>query len=161
MILNKEEIIKRILEENLVENFSEDSIQPSGIDLRIDKLYKIKTPGKLLINRKENPEIEEIIKDIYEIEPEGYYLCSTFEKINMPRDLVGIIFPRSTLFRMGISLRTAIVDPGYKGRLILGIKNETNYTLFIERFSRICQIIFIKTKETEEYKGQYQGGKVI
>ncbi len=158
MILNKEEIIERINKQSLIENISKESIQPAGVDLRLDKIYRIKKSGELYISGRKPPEVKEEVSKIYKINPNEYCLCSTVEIINMPRDLVGIILPRSTLFRIGLSLRTALIDPGYKGRLILGLKNETSHEIKLERFSRICQVIFIKTKITEGYSGQYQGG---
>ncbi len=161
MILNRDELKKRLKEENIVENVPENSIQPAGIDLRIDKIYRIIKSGKLLKDKKIKPEIKEEISETYKVSPREYCLCSTVEKINMPKDLVGIILPRSTLFRIGLSLRTAVVDPGYKGILILGLKNETNHAIEIERYSRICQIIFLRTKRTDGYSGNYQGGKII
>lgn len=38
----------------------EDSIQPSGIDLKLDKLYKQAGPGSLIDNRKDLPQLEEV-----------------------------------------------------------------------------------------------------
>ena len=80
----------------------------------------------------------------------------------MPLDLVAFIFPRSTLFRCGVSLRTAVVDPGYRGRLTIGIKNETKHEFKLEKHARIAQIVFCLVKgKTGKYEGAYQGGKVV
>ncbi len=107
------------------------------------------------------PELDEHTNDFYSLAPGKYYLCTTLEKVNMPLDLVAFILPRSTLFRCGVSLRTAVVDPGYRGILTLGIRNESEHEFALERGSRICQIVFSEVRgEATNYEGKYQGGKV-
>lgn len=160
MYLSKEEILKRIEKEKLLENLREENIQGAGVDLEIDELYRIASPSFLGKKERRLPKLEKV--DSFVLAPREYYLCVTREKVNMPLDLVAFIFPRSTLFRCGVSLRTAIVDPGYKGRLTIGIKNETEYEFRLERHARIAQIVFCLVKgETGEYKGIYQGGKIV
>jgi dUTP pyrophosphatase len=107
------------------------------------------------------PELGEVTGDAFYLQPNEYYLCTTKEKVNMPKDLVAFIFPRSTLFRSGVSLRTAVVDPGYKGRLTIGIKNETSRRFVLEKNARIAQIVFSRIHgKATSYEGKYQGGKV-
>ncbi len=163
MILAKSEIEKLVAKNPpLIENFKEESLQGAGYDLRLDVLYKVKSDAKLGITSRKLPEVEEICKDVYVIKPNEYYLVKTVEKINMPNNLIARILPRSTLFRCGVYIFTALVDPGYKGTLIFGIKNFSNYEFKIERFARVAQIVFEKVEgKTEEYSGRYQGGKVI
>ncbi|RLF57562.1 MAG: dCTP deaminase [Thermoplasmata archaeon] len=160
MFLGKKEIINRIKNQNLIENFDENNIQGAGVDLEIEELHKVKSGGFIGINNRILPELEK--ESIFIIKPMEYYLCITKEKVNMPNDLVAFIFPRSTLFRCGVSLKTAVVDPGYKGRLTMGIKNESKYEFKLERYARIAQIVFCEVKgETSAYSGRYQGGRII
>jgi deoxycytidine triphosphate deaminase len=80
----------------------------------------------------------------------------------MPDDLIAFILPRSTLFRCGVSLRTAVVDPGYRGALTLGIKNEGALEFRLQRGARIAQIVFSEVMgDAAQYSGKYQGGKVV
>ncbi len=160
MYLGREEILKRIKKEKLLENFREKNIQCAGVDLEIEELYRIISPSFLGKEERRLPEVRQ--QDTFTLAPRQYYLCITREKVNMPSDLIAFIFPRSTLFRCGVSLRTAVVDPGYKGRLTIGIKNETEYEFRLERHARIAQIVFCLVKGgTGEYEGIYQGGKIV
>ena len=50
----------------------EDSIQPSGIDLKMDKLFRQIDSGSLIDNQKNLPELEEVECDddnVYTLEP--------------------------------------------------------------------------------------------
>ena len=162
MFIARDEIIRRIKEEKLIENVSMDAIQPSGVDLSIDRLYIMKSHSALYKDKKEMPEIEEVVSDSYVIKPKEYYLFRTKEWVNMPKDLVAFIFPRSTIFRCGVSLRTAVVDPGYKGYLTVGIKNEGNHVFKLERHARVAQIVFAKVfGNASLYNGSYQFGKIV
>jgi dUTP pyrophosphatase len=160
MYLSKAEILKRI-EDGLLENCDPANVQGAGVDLEIDKLYEIKSGAELSRKGRRLPELDEHNAGVYHLAPGKYYLCTTREKVNMPRDLAAFILPRSTLFRCGVSLRTAVVDPGYRGILTLGIRNESEHEFALERGSRICQIVFSEVRgEATNYEGKYQGGKV-
>ena len=162
MILGREEILKRVKNENLIENFCEQCLQQAGYDLRIKTAYYIEGSPSLLKEKRILPNVTEIKTEKIVLEPNEYVLIETVEKVNMPLDLIALVFPRTTLFRMGASLRTGVVDPGYKGTLTFGLKNESDLRIKIEKGARVAQIIFIKTiGKTVEYKGKYQGGKVI
>jgi deoxycytidine triphosphate deaminase len=83
------------------------------------------------------------------------------EKVNMPKDLLALILPRSSLFRCGVSLHTAVVDPGFIGTLTFGMKNLSEHPFEIEIGSKIGQIVFEEVKGNDKlYNGKYQGGKV-
>ena len=174
MFLGTYELKKKIEEENLIENYSKECIQSSGYDLRLNKLFEIVSLSFIGISEKEMPKIKEIqekkeilgtglsLKEFFIIEPKKYYLATTLEKINMPSNLVAFIFNRSSLFRCGASIRSAVVDPGYKGELTIGIKNEAMHSIRIEKHARFAQICFAEVHgEVSPYRGSYQGGKII
>ncbi|WP_456475244.1 dCTP deaminase [Candidatus Pyrohabitans sp.] len=161
MYLGYEELLNRIHEERLLENVEEGNIQGAGVDLRIDKLYDITSPAALYKEERTLPELREIEGERYVLKPGKYYLCTTLERVNMPKDLVAFMFQRSTLFRCGVSLRTAVIDPGYRGVLTVGIKNEGGFEFTLERGSRIAQVVFARVEgDAVAYEGRYQGGKV-
>ena len=161
MYLGKAEILKSIEEDALLQNCDPSNVQGAGVDLEVDKLYEIKSSAELSRESRSLPELDEHNAEVYCLAPGKYYLCTTMERVNMQRNLVAFILPRSTLFRCGVSLRTAVVDPGYRGILTLGIRNESDHEFALERGSRICQIVFSEVKgEATNYEGKYQGGKV-
>lgn len=161
MYIGSEEILRRIKEEKLLENCDLENVQGAGVDLEIEKLFEIASDASLGREKRELPELREVKNKLFRIAPRKYYLCTTKEKVNMPSDLIAFILPRSTLFRSGVSLRTAVVDPGYVGVLTLGIKNETEREFILEKNSRIAQIVFSKVYgKADNYSGKYQGGRI-
>src|SRR3989344_4832087 len=130
MIIGIDEVLQRVKKEKLIENLGQRELKNPegvGVDLRLGAVYKIVSGGafieanlgkrkgvktKLLAEYKKRAgkQIEVIIK------PGDYYLVSTFETINTPKDLMPVIFPRTSLFRVGLLLLNSKTDPGYKGR---------------------------------------------
>ena len=95
------------------------------------------------------------------IRPGDYYLASTLETINTPKDLMPLVFPRTSLFRAGLLLLNSKTDPGYKGTLTMGLKNLNEFEVKLQIGARICNIVFFKIDgETVDYRGQHQGGRV-
>jgi deoxycytidine triphosphate deaminase len=148
----------------LIENVDEDNIQPSGVDVRVKAVYRLKNGGYLGVQNRKTPDIEVVSKEVGKkiiLKPNEFVLVETMEKVNMPNDISAIVLPRSSLFRCGASLHTAVVDPGYVGTLTFGMKNLSEFPFEIEIGSKIGQIVFEEVKgNTKLYNGKYQGGKV-
>jgi deoxycytidine triphosphate deaminase len=149
-------------DKKLIENFSESCLEGAGYDLRVGKIYKLKSGGKIGVSDRRTPEISEADCTNYILEPDEYVLIETIEKVNMPENLLARILNRSSLFRCGCSLFTAVVDPGYRGALTIGLKNLSAFPLEIEIGAKIGQVVFETVDgETKLYSGKYQGGKVV
>ncbi len=162
MILGSRRIEERIKEEKLLENSLPENIQGAGVDIRVGKAYRLKSGGKLGREERILPAIEEITGEGIKLEKGEYILVETMERVNMPMDLMARVLPRSSLFRCGVSLRNAVVDPGYKGTLTFGLKNESEHKFELEKGARIAQIVFETVDGgTTAYAGRYQGGKVV
>ena len=162
MILGCEEILRRVREEKLLENFEEDDLESSGYDLRVSKFYT--TNGEAFMSKKERtmPEINEIPGDVLHLKPGEYVLIETVEKVNMPADLAARVLNKSSLFRCGASTFNALVDPGFSGTLTFGLKNISDHEFAIERGAKVAQIVFEEVKGAVKlYDGKYQGGKVV
>lgn len=86
-------------------------------------------------------------------------IAKTLERITMPKDVVGIIFPRSSLNRMNITLDpTGLVDPGYEGTLVLPLTNWGKEQ-FLNKGVRVASIVFhtlysvVDARESKYHKG--------
>lgn len=162
MILGKDRIQELVEQSALLESFSPDSLGGAGYDLRIGRAYRLKGGGALLVDGKNNPEVEELEGDEFTLKAGDYILIESLEKVDMPPNLVARILPRSTIFRNGCSLITALVDPGFRGTLTMGLKNLSGHEFRFQRNARVAQIVFEEVSgETKEYDGHYQGGKVV
>jgi len=148
----------------LMENLEEKNIQPSGVDIRLKCIYRLKNGGYLGVKKRKTPDVEIMCNKIGEkftLEPNEFVLVETMEKVNIPKNLMATILPRSSLFRCGVTIFTAVVDPGFRGTLTFGMKNLSEFPFEIEIGSRVGQIVFREVKDNVKlYDGKYQGGKV-
>ena len=172
MILGIKKLHQLVKEINLVENLCDrekNSPEGSGFDLRLDEVYSLTGSGFLGVEERDTPQVELLAKNnnkeesenFFIFKPGEYYLIKTMEKVNLPTTLSGIIVPRTTLFRSGLGLFNGIVQPGYSGELTFGLANLGKSNIKISFGARVVHITFHEVLgEGNEYKGQWQGGRV-
>lgn len=148
-MLGEKELIK------LFPNFKE-LVQPSGIDLPLDKVYVQKGVGSLIDNEKKLPEIEELEGPIFTLKPHTAYLASIDRKIKIPKGYSMLYLPRSTLLRSFVSVQTAVGDPGFFGTLMFMIYNHGDFEFKIKKGDRITQGVVFEVEGSGEYNGSYQ-----
>ncbi|KAJ6600910.1 deoxyuridine 5'-triphosphate nucleotidohydrolase [Mycena sp. CBHHK59/15] len=87
----------------------------------------------------------------------GAYLVEFNETIDVPLDVMGSLFVRSSLFRSGALVSAGVMDSGYKGTIggMLQVVNPHGLTLFKD--AKLAQFVFHQMKEkVEGYSGVYQ-----
>ena len=161
MHLNRDHLEKLIEEEKLVSNFVdlERQLTPNGIDLTVEKVESFKRRGSLDFSNKEReiPETEELETEDgwWELE-KGVYKLTANEVVNIPLDLVGYGYPRSSLMRMGCYIENGFWEAGYHGKTecLLVVGNEEGIRL--KKDARFLQIAFQEMDSVEEgYRGNY------
>jgi len=170
MILGIKELRRLVDEQKLVEDLCEremNSPEGAGFDLRIGEVFELEGDGYLGIEERDTPNSKSVAKynpdkvAPFVFEPGKYYLVKTIETVNLPADISGIIFSRTTLFRSGLGLFNGIVQPGYKGGLTFGICNLGSNKIKVDLGARIVHITFHQVLgEGNAYRGQWQGGRV-
>jgi deoxycytidine triphosphate deaminase len=178
-VLGIDEIHRRIKEESLIEGLGDRELNnPEGVgmDLRLGAVHEMVEGGAFLeadgdagLGKRKGVKTEELatfdensseIKEII-IKPGEYYLVSTHEVINTPNDLMPLLYPRSSLFRAGLLLLNTKIDPGYKGKLTMGLTNLSKFEVKLQLGARICNVVFFKIEgKTVSYRGQHQGGRI-
>lgn len=141
-------------------------IQPNGVDLKISEVWKLPESGIVRIHgqiRTIQPE-----KTLIKPEKDGFYylLKGTYEirianKLNIPDNAIGFIFPRSTFNRLGvIKSETAVCDSGYSGFCTQTVF-VTVGELQVYKDEHWFQFVVMDTKEPvkQKYQGNYQGEK--
>lgn len=136
----------------------EDSIQPSGIDLKLDKVFEEAGSGSLIDNEKNLPPLREVecVDEVYTLKAKTSYSVSIMGKIKIPVGYTMLYLPRSTLLRSFISVHTAVGDPGFYGTLQFMIVNNGDYDFEIKKGERIVQAVVFKVEGSGEYDGSYQ-----
>jgi len=170
MILGIKELHRLVAELKLVENLCEreqNNPEGAGFDLRLGEVFELEGDGYLGVEERDTPKSVSVEKynpgkvTSFVFEPGKYYLIKTIEKVNLPTDISGIIFPRTTIFRSGLGLFNGIVQPGYQGELTFGICNLGKSNIKIDFGARVVHITFHQVfGEGNQYRGQWQGGRV-
>ncbi len=149
----------------LVEDVSEPDrqLQPNGVDLRIDRVFKLTSPALLGASdplrepaaREEIPPDGDGWWDLHQ----GSYVIVVKEKVNLPPDLMALARPRSTLLRSGVAIHSAVWDAGYTGRseALLSVLNGRGFR--VQRGARVLQLVFMRLEQPtrDGYRGKYQG----
>lgn len=87
----------------------------------------------------------------FTIMPGEYVLGVTMDEVQLPNDVMAIVYPRSTTNRRGLSIdMTGIVDAGYHGQLTLPIRNNTLVPIAVLPGERIASLVFHKLIEAVE-----------
>ena len=116
-----------------------EDIQPNSIDLHLDS--KLKTIHNKTIDLKGGS---------YKLKPYEFILGATFEKVNIPLDLVAHIDGKSSIGRLGVFIHVSsgFVDSGFRGNLTLEIFNASDKEFTLVEGMPIAQIVF-ETLTTE------------
>lgn len=168
-MLNEDQIKELIEEKDLIQNFFDLDLQltPNGFDMTVGKLFEFDEQGSLDFSNSEReiPEEKEIYtqkqspKEKYgwwELSP-GAYKIKTNERFNIPHNLMGFAYPRSSLLRMGVFTQTAFWEAGFRGKAEFLLKVENSEGVRIKENARVAQIAFGEIMEVEQgYNGRYQ-----
>jgi len=179
-VITKQKILEKIKSGEISFKPPIDSfqLQDHSVDLRLGFTFLIHKTWHLTPRGRESLEITHFDKhnsdafDIVELEQGQYFdllpgecvLVSTLESLIIPKNLMAILYPRSSTNRKGLSLDlTGIVDSGYEGQLILPIRNNTQSQI-VRLFpgERLCQIVFEELSESiEPKKSKYHKKDII
>jgi len=119
----------------VIEPFFADCLQPSSYDLSLGGFAYLS--GKV-----EKIDVEH--KDL-DLLPGQFALVITYEKLKMPADIAGYIGISSRWTRKGLLLLHGLqIDPGFEGRLVLGLFNASPRPLKITYKERFCTVSFHK-----------------
>jgi len=150
------ELIERGIVSNLID---ERQIQPNGIELTLESIYELESSGVIDYDNSSRriPEGRRIEFEDEVHLPSGCYRIRFNEIVSIPKNIVAIARPRSSLLRSGATVETAVWDSGYRGRseALLIIFNPHGLTL--KKNARLIQLLFFHLgKEVNGYSGKYQ-----
>jgi len=167
-ILSKEDIHRLLQQEPpLIEGWIdlEEQVQPNGVDLTLREVALPQSPGKIGVADSQRlvSDLAPLVFDglgFIDLMP-GAYIITYNEIVHLPRNIMALATPRSSLLRCGVTINTAVWDAGYSGRSqsLMVVYNPQGFRL--QRNARIVQLVFFQlTEETEGYQGTYQGENI-
>ena len=156
----------------VVEPFDEVMIQPSSVDVRLDKFFRVFENHKYSVIDPsiEQPELtREVIAEgdeAFILHPGEFVLASTYEVITLPDDIAGRLEGKSSLGRLGLLTHSTagFIDPGFSGHITLELSNVANLPVKLFPGMKIGQLCLIKLSSPAEhpygsaiYSSRYQG----
>jgi dCTP deaminase len=154
------------------EPFAESMIQPSSVDVRLDKFFRVFENHKYSVI---DPSIEqaELTREVvaegsepFILHPGEFVLASTYEVITLPDDIAGRLEGKSSLGRLGLLTHSTagFIDPGFSGHITLELSNVANLPVKLFPGMKIGQLCLIKLSSpaehpygSEKYGSRYQG----
>lgn len=126
-------------------------LQATGFDVTVRKITKmhgnsqVGGPYKSIVAKEEDI----MAKEGWYILSPGAYLIYINEYTNIPKNLMGLVFARSSLFRSGGMLQTGVWDGGFQGRGRLGLYILGVNEIKIEENCPIAQMVFFRACNVE------------
>jgi dUTP pyrophosphatase len=161
--------IRRLIEQNppLVEGWIDldKQVQSNGFELTLRDVAALQSAGKMAMDNSQR-----VISGLTPLAfdgndwielASGAYIITYNEIVHIPKNIMALGRPRSSLLRCGVNVGTAVWDAGYEGRSqsLFIVYNPRGFRL--QKNARITQLVFFElTGETEGYSGVYQGENV-
>jgi dCTP deaminase len=156
----------------VVEPFEAKMIQPSSVDVRLDRFFRVFENHRYEVI---DPSIEqsELTREVavapnefFILHPGEFVLASTHEVITLPDDIAGRLEGKSSLGRLGLLTHSTagFIDPGFSGHITLELSNVANLPVKLYPGMKIGQLCLIKLSSPAEhpygsaiYGSRYQG----
>jgi dCTP deaminase len=155
-----------------LEPFTESMIQPSSIDVRLDRWFRVFENHKYpyIDPSQEQPDLTRMIEpdgdEPFVLHPGEFVLGSTFEVVSLPDDIAGRLEGKSSLGRLGLLTHSTagFIDPGFSGHVTLELSNVANLPIVLYPGMKIGQLCLFRLSSpaehpygSEKYGSRYQG----
>jgi dCTP deaminase len=147
-------------------------IQPSSIDVRLDKYFRLFDNHKypFIDPREDQDELTRLVEiqdgEPFILHPGEFVLGSTYELVTLPDDIAARLEGKSSLGRLGLLTHSTagFVDPGFSGHVTLELSNVATLPIKLWPGMKIGQLCFIRLSSpaekpygSAEYSSRYQG----
>ena len=156
----------------LLQPYDEAMVQPSSIDVRLDKYFRLFDNHKypFIDPAQDQPDLTRLIEverdEPFILHPGEFVLGSTFEVVTLPDDLAARLEGKSSLGRLGLLTHSTagFVDPGFSGHVTLELSNAATLPIKLWPGMKVGQLCFIRLSSPTEnpygsakYGSRYQG----
>jgi dCTP deaminase len=173
VLLSDRDILAEIRAERIrMEPFDEAMVQPSSIDFRLDRFFRVfenhryphidPAADQSDLTRMVEPDGEEP----FILHPGEFVLGSTHEVVTLPDDIAARVEGKSSLGRLGLLTHATagFVDPGFSGHVTLELANVATLPIKLYPGMKIGQLCFFRLSSpaehpygSERYGSRYQG----
>lgn len=168
-VLSREDILSLLkTSPPLVDNLCniDLQVQPNGVDLTLKEIALLSSRGSLGVEDQSrvlsgaSPLVFDGLGRV-DLVP-GCYLVTFNEVVSLPRNMMALARPRSSLLRCGVGVHTAVWDAGYTGRsqALMVVYNPQGFRM--HKNARITQMVFFRLSNDvdEGYRGLFQGENI-
>ncbi|ABY23946.1 deoxycytidine triphosphate deaminase [Renibacterium salmoninarum ATCC 33209] len=156
----------------VLDPFEPSMVQPSSVDVRIDKLFRLFDNHKYahIDPAEEQPELTRLVEvaadEPFILHPGEFVLGSTYEAVTLPDDVAARLEGKSSLGRLGLLTHSTagFIDPGFSGHVTLELSNMATLPIKLWPGSKIGQLCFFQLSSPAEhpygsgaYGNRYQG----
>jgi len=155
-----------------VEPFDPVLIQPSSIDVRLDRWFRVfnNTRYTHIDPAQQQDELTTLVEvpegEPFVLHPNEFVLASTLEVVTLPDTLAGRLEGKSSLGRLGLLTHSTagFIDPGFSGHVTLELSNVANLPITLWPGMRIGQLCLFRLSSpalhpygSPVYGSRYQG----
>jgi dCTP deaminase len=144
----------------VIDPYEPDMIQPSSIDVRLDKYFRLFDNHKYpyIDPAEEQPELTRLVEVTDEeagfvLHPGEFVLGSSLETVSLPDDLAARVEGKSSLGRLGLMTHATagFVDPGFSGHVTLELSNVATLPIMLYPGMKIGQLCFFRLSSPAEH----------
>ena len=173
MLLSDRDLLTEIDNKRVaVEPFDMEMIQPSSIDVRLDRMFRVFENHKYphIDPSIEQEDLTRLIEpdgdDPFILHPGEFVLGSTLEVVSLPDDLAGRLEGKSSLGRLGLLTHSTagFIDPGFSGHITLELSNAATLPIKLFPGMKIGQRCLFRLSSpadhpygSDKYGSRYQG----
>lgn len=155
-----------------LEPFDASMIQPSSIDVRIDRYFRLFDNHKYpyIDPAEDQPDLTRLIEvapnEPFILHPGEFVLGATYEQVTLPDDVAARLEGKSSLGRLGLLTHSTagFIDPGFSGHVTLELSNMATLPIKLWPGMKIGQLCFFRLSSpaekpygSAEYKSRYHG----
>ncbi|PJJ65369.1 dCTP deaminase [Compostimonas suwonensis] len=155
-----------------LEPYDPQMIQPSSIDVRLDRFFRLFDNHKypVIDPAQDQPELTRLIEakpsEPFVLHPGEFVLGSTYELVSLPDDVAARLEGKSSLGRLGLLTHSTagFIDPGFTGHVTLELSNVATLPILLWPGMKIGQMCFFRLSSpaekpygSAEYSSRYQG----
>ena len=160
MLLSDRDIRAELAEGRVVlEPFDEAMVQPSSVDVRIDKFFRVFENHRYphIDPAEEQPELTREVQPLdgepFILHPGEFVLASTYEVVTLPDDIAGRLEGKSSLGRLGLLTHSTagFIDPGFSGHVTLELSNVATLPIKLWPGMKIGQLCLFRLSSPAEH----------
>ena len=156
----------------VLEPFAAELVQPSSVDVRIDRYYRLFDNHKYAVidPAQEQPELTRLVEvepdEPFVLHPGEFVLASTYEVVTPAASIAARLEGKSSLGRLGLLTHSTagFIDPGFSGHVTLELSNVATLPIKLWPGMKIGQLCFFRLSSPAEhpygsqgYGSRYQG----